>query len=384
MVFIRGLKTRLTAGRSRLLFIGVVILLMITMSGCRGGLRHESWPGMTLVDDILYVANLERVQAINTESGKVYWSFPPESDNDVRPFYSTPVLAGDMGEYGYLLIAGFKDRTVYALKLGQSPTERPDEAWRFADAGGQYVGSGAIYQDLFIIGNGDGKAYALNIMDGSLVWSFQTSDRIWATPVIVDDIVYVASLDNTLYALNVETGTEVWRLDLEGAIATTPVYASESLWLGDFTSKFYRVNPTAGSIEWTYEAEDWIWATPVHAGDLLYVVDVGGNLFSVNTETNTIVWSKSDVIADIVHGRPVLDAEAGRLYIAGYEKGEIHVVSTENGSLVNTWTQKDAGRLPGDLLSDGERLFTLPIMVSDRIQAFDLYTGDRIWPEVED
>ena len=384
MTFVRGLKDRITDNQLRTIYIAGLLLLIIVLSGCRGGLRHESWPGMTLVDDTMYVANLERVQALNAETGKVYWSFPPESDNDVRPFYSTPILAPDKGEYGYLFIAGYKDRTVYALSLGESPTERPDEQWRFDGAGGQYVGTGTLNDGLFIIGNGDGKVYALSVDDGNLAWSFQTGDRIWATPVIVDGVVYVASLDHHLYALDVTTGQEVWNIEMQGAMSATPVYANGSLWIGDFASTLYRVNLENHKVEWTFTADDWIWATPIVDGSTMYFVDVGGNIYAMDIEANTLIWNHPEAIADIIHGRPVLNEDGSRLYVAGYEKGEIHVINTENGSLVNTWAQQDAGRLPGDLVTDGQLLYTLPIMVADRIQAFDLYTGDRVWPEVEE
>jgi len=359
------------------------MLLLVVLSGCQGGLRHESWPGMSLVDGTLYVANLERVQAVNAETGKVYWSFPPEDDKDVRPFYSTPVLAEDFGPSGLLLIAGFKDRTVYALQLGETPAERPDELWRFDKAGGQYIGGGTIAKDLFIIGNGDGKVYALNIADGSLAWSFRTGDRIWTAPIAVDGVAYVASLDHFLYALDVATGAELWKIEMQGAIAAMPVYANDSIWIGDFSSTLYRINLQSHSVEWTYKVEEWLWATPVLDGETLYIVDVAGNLYAFDTKTNAVKWTRSGAIADIVHGRPVLNDDGSRLYVAGFEKGEIHVFDTENGSLVRTWTQKDAGRLPGDLVTDGVRLYTLPILVPDRIQAFDLFTGDRLWPQVQ-
>lgn len=384
MKYWRGLSDRLSVHCLRIPFVLSVVLLLIVLSGCQGGLRHESWPGMSLVDDTLYVANLERVQAVNAETGKVYWSFPPEEDNDVRPFYSTPILAEEHGPYGLLLIAGFKDRTVYALQLGESPTERPDELWRYNSAGGQYVGGGTIFNDLFIIGNGDGTVYALNIADGNLAWSFETSDRIWAAPITVDGVAYVASLDHFLYALDAATGAELWRIEMQGAMAATPVYANGSIWIGDFSSTLYRVNLETHSVEWTYDVEEWLWATPVVDGSTLYIVDVGGNIYAFDTETNAIVWSRSGAIADIVHGQPVLNDDGTRLYVAGFEKGEIHVIDTESGNLVRTWTQKDAGRLPGDLVTDGARLYTLPILVPDRIQAFDLFTGDRLWPQVED
>jgi outer membrane protein assembly factor BamB len=382
MKYWRGLRDRLSTHRIRRVFGMGVLLFVIILSGCQGGLRHESWPGMILVDTTLYVANLEHVQAVNSETGKVYWSFPPETEKAVSPFYSTPVFSEEYGSYGLLLIAGYKDQTVYALTLGESPTERPDELWRFSNAVGQYVGSGTLYDGLFIIGNGDGKVYAIRVDDGSLAWSYQTSDRIWATPVVVDDVVYVASLDHNLYALEVQTGQERWSLKMEGAMSATPIYADGSLWVGDFSSKLYRLNLESHNIEWTFTAEDWIWATPIMDGSTMYVVDVGGNVYAINAETNAVIWQRLGAIDDIVHGRPVLNEDGSRLYVAGYEKGIIHVINTENGSVVNTWTQKDAGRLPGDLLTDGERLYALPILVQDRVQAYDIFTGDRIWPQV--
>jgi outer membrane protein assembly factor BamB len=132
------------------------------------------------------------------------------------------------------------------------------------------------------------------------------------------------------------------------------------------------------------DTDDWVWATPIIEDSIMYFVDVGGSVYALDIGTNMLLWNRSDVIDDIVHGRPVLSDDGSRLYVAGFEKGEIHVIDTENGSLVNTWTPKDAGRLPGDLVTDGEKLFIMPILIPDRVQAFDLFTGDRIWPEVQE
>ena len=167
----------------------VFIVLLAALSGCAGGVRYESWPGLIVDEGTIYAANLERVQAFTAETGKLLWSFPDEIGKNVRPFYSTPVLAKEYGANGLLLIAGYKDKTVYALALGASRAERPDVAWQFASAAGQYVGSGTVADGMFIIGNGDGNVYALSLDDGSLVWTLSTKDRVWATPVVVEDTV---------------------------------------------------------------------------------------------------------------------------------------------------------------------------------------------------
>ncbi len=356
------------------------LLLLFVLSGCAGGLRHESWPGMIVDGETIYAANLERVQALNAETGKLLWSFPDESDKNLRPFYSTPVLAEDYGAHGLLLIAGYKDKTVYALALGESRAERPDLLWTFAGAKGQYVGSGVVADGKFIIGNGDGSVYALDLDDGAQVWTFATKDRVWATPLVVEDTVYIASLDHTLYALDVATGAEKWKLKLGGAIATTPVFLNGALWVGDFTSKLYQVDPATHQIIWTFEAQDWLWATPVVSGTILYFADVGGHVYALDTETHRFVWDTPAFIDDVLHSRPVLNADGSRLFIAGYEKGIIHALDTQTGAEMN-WgvVERNPGRLPGDLVTDGTRLYAMPILTTERIKTFDMETGQILW-----
>ncbi|MBN1247826.1 MAG: PQQ-binding-like beta-propeller repeat protein [Anaerolineae bacterium] len=351
-------------------------------------MRHESWPGLIAVGEALYAANLEHIEALNADTGKVYWSFPDTDQRNSTPFYSTPVLAPDFGENGLLLVAGFKDQTVYGLALGSSVAERPDELWRFAGAGGQYVGTGTVAGDLFIIGNGDGKVYALRLQDGSLAWDFATQDRVWATPVVVEDTVYVASLDHHLYALDVESGAERWRFEASGAISATPVLARGDLWVGDFTSTLYQIDLETQDAVWTFEANDWLWASPLLDGDTLYFADVGGDVYALDVVARTMVWDSPVSLDDILHSQPALNEDGSLLYVAGYEKGTVHAIDVASGTERQSWGTniEDPGRLPGDLVTDGKRLYTMPILVQERVQAFDLTTGELLWsaPQVEE
>jgi outer membrane protein assembly factor BamB len=366
----------------------VLALLLLVMSGCGRGVRHESWPGLTVADGTVYAANLESVQAVNAETGKVYWSFPWGEGQNLGPFYSAPILSEDHGDNGVLLLAGFSDRTVYALALGATPAERPDELWRFAEAGGQYVGTGTVEEDLFIIGNGDGSVYALNIGDGSQAWEFATDDRVWASPVVVDDRVYVASLDHHLYALDLATGEVRWQLETAGSVSATPVYANGYLWIGDFASTLYQVDLATGEAVWTYEANDWLWSTPVADGNTLYFGDVGGAVYALNTDTRSLLWDSPAAVEDVIHGALTLSPDGSRIFVPGHEQGLISVINTETGKVLQTWGDdlQNRGRLPGDLVTDGEQLYAMPILVPTRVQAFDIATGDVVWsiPELEE
>ncbi len=358
----------------------VGLFVVVLLSGCAGGGRHSSWPGMIVVDDTVYAANLEQVQALNTESGKLLWSFPMEGEKGFGPFYSTPVLAEDYGAHGLLLVAGFDDRKVYALALGESSAERPDLLWSFDGAAGQYVGSGTVAGSTFLIGNGDGNVYALNLEDGSPQWVFETGDRVWATPVVDGGIVYVASLDHHVYAVDMDSGEELWRTELGGAIASTPAIVAGGLWTGDFSEMIYKLDPVTGAVDFRYEADDWIWATPVVNDGILFFADMGGNIYGFNAETESLIWDDWAYVGDVVRGQPALSEDGDRLYIPGYETGEIFAVSVERGETTKWGTMEQIpGQLPGDLVAHEGRLYSMPILVDARIRTFDLEDGERLW-----
>jgi outer membrane protein assembly factor BamB len=367
--------------RGRIVGAGVALFLLATvLTGCAGAARHESWPGLLVADDTIYAANLERVQAFNVETGKLLWSYPEETQKQQQLFYSTPVLAEDYGEHGLLLIAGYKDKTVYALSLGESRAERPDLLWTFAQATGQYVGSGVVADGKFIIGNGDGYVYALDLNDGALAWKFPTKDRVWATPVVVDDTVYIASLDHHLYAVDITTGVERWQVQMNGAISATPVYIDGALWVGDFSSTLYQIDLATEKIVWTTTVNDWVWASPIADGTRLYFADVGGYVYALDTATLEMLWDAPTEIDDVIHGRPALNDDGSLLYVAGYKKGIIHALDTKTGVEMNWGTvARNPGRLPGDLAADKVYLYAMPILVDVRIQALELATGKIVW-----
>ncbi len=69
----------------------VAIVATVLLAGCAGGgLRHESWPGMISVEGTLYAACLGHIDAINAETGKVYWSFRTQRERSSSPSMPRP------------------------------------------------------------------------------------------------------------------------------------------------------------------------------------------------------------------------------------------------------------------------------------------------------
>ena len=55
--------------------------------------------------------------------------------------------------------------------------------------------------------------HALDARTGKARWTFETKDRVDASPVIVGQRVFVGSLDGSLYALDLAGGRQLWHLD---------------------------------------------------------------------------------------------------------------------------------------------------------------------------
>lgn len=377
-------------------------VLLLALSGCAGGARQESWPGQIVVDGVLYAADVDHVRAFDAETGDVFWSWAPGTRPNAMEtgFYATPTYDA---ERNLLLVAGFHGRKVYALQLTSNVQAVPGVAWVYPqdngngvpiigpllqavglqpDAGGakgQYVAGGAIGGELFVIGNGDGNVYALNLANGALVWQFSTQERVWTTPTIIGDTVYVASMDHTLYALNLADGALKWEFAARGAMGGAPVLADGGLWIGDFGDRVYRLDPATGQVLWTYEGEDWFWATGVLDAGRIFFADVRGNVFAFDTRNPALLW-RQRIEEEVFRGRGVLSADGERLYLPGYKSGAIHVLEAATGSALPRIVLSDRpGRLPGDLKTDGERIYVMPILTEARLQTLDAKSGKLLW-----
>lgn len=363
-------------------------LLLLSLSGCGGQQTVQvSWPGLIVADGKVYAAATSQILALNAENGTLLWAYPEKPDNKIGPFYSTPTLVEDKA---LLIVAGFTDKTVRALRIGSNT---PTVAWQFPQVGaanggakGQYVGSGTVAEGLFIIGNGDGHVYALRVDDGTLAWSYATQDRVWATPLVVDAVVYVGSLDHHLYALDLRDGHLLWKTRLNGSVATAPVLLNDHLWIGDFGHVISELDPRSGEVLWSYKGESWFWAHFAVQDDVLYAADVKGTVYALDTRTHTLLWKTPNVVRT-VRGALLLDPAGTRLYIEDYELGEVKALDPQTGKLTSLLIRpQNPGRLPGDAVLTGDRLYTMPILVKQQVQAFELTNGTLVWeyPVVQD
>lgn len=88
-------------------------------------------------------------------------------------------------------------------------------------------------------GSHDGHVYCLNGSDGSLLWQFQTTGKVFSTPFVFDGapwglrtLAAVCSTDGKLWVLDGETGTLKATLSLPGELFSSPVVWGHNLVVG--------------------------------------------------------------------------------------------------------------------------------------------------------
>jgi len=356
-----------------LLALGVAVIL----SGCSGGVRPTGWTNLIVDEDTVYAADVDQVRVLDAATGAVSWAFPPEADlRTYGPFYT---VARD----GNTLLVTANERSGSGLfarpprgVLRALDIESRQIRWEFRDTGGDFVVPGAVTDGLLVIGNGDGCVYALHVEDGSLVWTFPTAERVWATPLIFSDTVYIASLDHTLYALDLTTGRERWRFEAGGALVSTPAAQDGTLYVGSFDNSIYALDAATGAERWRFNGQNWFWGTPVISGTVLYAADVGGNVYALDTTNQQALWQVN--VGESVRLGPALSEDGGKLLIAGADSraGALYGLDTSDGFIV--WEQPAEGQL-GSMAVRGPVVYVSRILGSASLQAYYIENGRPVW-----
>ncbi|HEU4785190.1 MAG TPA: PQQ-binding-like beta-propeller repeat protein [Ktedonobacterales bacterium] len=118
--------------------------------------------------------------------------------------------------------------------------------------------------------------YALRASDGSVLWSYPTTDPVVTTPVVANGVVY-ASAGTTLLALRADDGTLLWRTPL--AVNGRPAIGQ---WLTSDNDAIYIVAGEKGQdfpLSPTGDS-DFLYALRPADGSILWRFDLGGDYYT--------------------------------------------------------------------------------------------------------
>ncbi|MBK7030482.1 MAG: PQQ-binding-like beta-propeller repeat protein [Bacteroidales bacterium] len=191
--------------------------------------------------------------------------------------------------------------------------------WSF-DASDAIKASPVVANKRVFIASTDGFVYALDFT-GQLIWKFNTGNSIEASPVILDNSVIVGNLEGNIFSLDAATGKQKWKYTTDGQISgsvnwtLSPDRKQKWILVGSYDFFLHCVNASTGKVCWKYESENYLNGTPALWNNMAVFGGCDGFLHLVNTGNG-----KSSLKMNIGTYIPASAAISGnRAYFGNYD-----------------------------------------------------------------
>jgi eukaryotic-like serine/threonine-protein kinase len=333
-----------------------LVLISILLAGC-GTVPSSSWPGLSVKDNLAFVADGPSVYAVDVNSGKLAWKYP-EKANPNKFYYTEPaiqnglILVGDSGN----TVQGFKVADFRNLVVALNAQDG-SEKWTSNNSTNRIVGAALVLDDKIYVPSTDYFLYALK-SDGSLIWSFKTGEAIWAKPVSDGKNVFVASTDHNLYALNADNGSKIWQTDL-GAPTFNSLAISEdksTLFVATGAKKIFAINAADGKTVWSKDTTGNVWSPVIQKEDVIYFGDESGKVTALSTKDGSQQW-QSDAGSAVIGSGAFTDKTV-------VFPTENKLVQAFNFDGSKAWNAAVSGKLYSNLINTGNRLL-VPVTAGD-------------------
>lgn len=266
---------------NKTIILFTLILSALILGACGGSSNRfvaNSWPGITVLDDTVYIANNNHIYAIDPSNGQEITRYPKEVGQDRATFFASPVFVD-----GQQILGSGYNNVLYSFDVSSG-----SENWKYENSN-RFVAPPLVTDDVIYAPNADHHLHALD-HSGNLLWGFETAEPLWASPVTDGEYIYQVSMDGILYALNPRNGEEVWKIDLGSASVSAPVLENGILYIGTFNSEVLAIDTNSRNILWHSSTNGWAWASPVLVNDTLYATDLEGWIYAIDSSNGTKLW----------------------------------------------------------------------------------------------
>lgn len=338
--------------------ISLLILGSLLLSACGGGALVNTWPGLAENQNVIYLSYQGALYAISAANGSKVWNFPNEPSPGT-PFYAAPTFSDG------IIIVGNYGRTLYALDTNGQ------QKWSFEIPRGNFVATPLVEGSTVLAPASNDTLYALDL-NGNELWSFKSQNMLWAQPASNGELVFLPALDHNLYALNIADGSKVWTVDMGSALLSHPVQDEDgTVYVATLEGMLYAVNPDGGEVVWNVNTQGRLWSAPALHEGTLFLGNSNGKVLAISTEDGSTVWQ-------VEAGSPVIGG--GAVLPDGV------AFATENGQVIainfdgeQMWKQTVNGKLYTTPVVAGDKLVVAVMEGENQLQAFNL-DGQPAWP----
>lgn len=150
-------------------------------------------------NNLVYISTSKGLIVLKADDGELAWRFDTQ-----LPLGNSPTVYE-----GTVYVGGF-DKKLYALNAVNGQL-----LWTYDGAKAGYNTNPLVVEGKVILGNRDGGLYAIGAQgaanQGQQIWRFQTGGPIMFSAAYKNGIAYFASNDNYAYAVRVNNGAQVWK-----------------------------------------------------------------------------------------------------------------------------------------------------------------------------
>ncbi len=269
------------------------------------------------------------IAALDASTGKLLWQKDLGINMQVPPLVDDGIVYAPTAFVGPELTPDVHGRA----KLFARDAKTGEELWVFesdnyilqtpAIHGNTLYLGGNFYDPRPIDEGGHTRIYALNLADGSPLWTYESEDgfpkRLYATGKTV---VFVGYQD-FMNGVDAETGELRWRFDT-GNWTPSFLGEGETVYFSSANTKVFAVGADSGETLWQFDIPagtfNYLLDAPILLDDRIYFLTQQGDFFALDAATGELLWQSTTAVSTarmgpaIGNGWLVVGDIEGRVY----------------------------------------------------------------------
>ena len=380
--------------KRRTWWIPVLVLLLLPLLAACGLDRFgaDGWSGLIIEGDVLYVASGEgRVVALDisgdargeqTRPVRLWGPFPASNEDELGAVYAAPALGAYSAEgvtgATMLFIATYEDPgddDDFSANLFAIDAATGREKWTTA-VPGRVVGAPTLAGNTLAVGTTEGFLHALTLEEDAsprTAWRpFEADGKVWSAATAADGTLYFGSLEHTVYAVNLADGTQLWSFEAGGAVVGSPLVMGGTVYVGALDRNLYALDATTGEQKWKFSGDNWFWASPVSDGRTIYAATLGGTVYALDLSGRE-VWASPAKVVGSVLAAPVI---VGDSLIVATDGKMAHQLSLSDGR-EDRIPYPIKAKVRANMVSQGDRVYLID--TDGIVHALDAERRVELW-----
>jgi outer membrane protein assembly factor BamB len=212
--------------------------------------------------------------------------------------------------------------------------------WSHETPNGKMAASPAIAGDELIVHGMEGHVWVLRRYDGRLLWHYTVGSPIESSPIVIDGVDYFGAWNGGITALDLRTHRVRW-VRYDGCkITSSAAIAGGTLYIGDYCGRLLALSPANGALRWSQSVNGRIYGTPAVAGGRVFVPSSDGGSLTAFSTGGRYLWRR--YIGSYVYSSPAVSQ--GRVFFGSYN-GVFYAVRASDGATL--WEHSTGGPISG-------------------------------------